>query len=103
MLRKDVCTYDYINRWERFSKTSFPHKTKFDCVLILKGITDEGNEYAKRVWKEFKLKNLSDYHDLYVQYDTLLLADVFENFLNKCIEIYRFDSIHFLSAPKLAW
>ena len=46
---------------------------------------------------------LYDLHDLYVQSDTLLLADVFENFRNKCIEIYELDPAHFLSAPGLAW
>ena len=55
------------------------------------------------MFEEFKLKNLNDYHDLYVQSDTLLLADVFENFRNKCIEIYELDPAHFLSAPGLAW
>ena len=55
------------------------------------------------VYKELKLKDLSGYHDLYVQNDTLWLADVFENFRNKCIEIYELDPAHFLSAPGLAW
>ena len=54
-------------------------------------------------FKNFKLKNLSDYQVLYVQSETLLLADVFENFRNKCIEIYKLDPAHFLSAPGLAW
>ena len=58
---------------------------------------------AQKVLEEFNLKNLSDYHDLYVQSDTLLLADVFENFRNKCIEIYELNTAHFLSAPGLAW
>ena len=48
-------------------------------------------------------KNLGEYHDLYVQSDTLLFADVFENFRDKCIEIYGLDPAHFLSAPGLAW
>ena len=55
------------------------------------------------MFEEFNLKSLGDYHDLYVQSDTLLLADVFENFRNKCIEIYELDPAHFLSAPGLAW
>ena len=55
------------------------------------------------MFKELKLKNLGDYYDLYVQSDTLLLADVFENFRNKCIEIYKLDPAHFLSAPGLTW
>ena len=53
--------------------------------------------------KELKLKNLGDYHDLYVQSDLLLLAEKFENVRNKCIEIYELDPAHFLSAPGLAW
>ena len=51
----------------------------------------------------FEIKYLGEYHDLYVKYDTFLLADVFENFRNKCIKIYKLDSAHFLSAPGLAW
>ena len=57
----------------------------------------------KRYRTQLKIKNLGEYHDLYVQSDTLLLADVFENFRDKCIEIYELDPAHFLSAPGLAW
>ena len=53
--------------------------------------------------ENFEIKNLDEYHDLYVQSDTLLVADVFENFRNKCIEIYEFDPACFLFAPSLAW
>ena len=55
------------------------------------------------MFEEFKLKNLDDYLDLYVQSDTLLLTDVFRNFRNKCIEISELNPAHFLSAPGLAW
>ena len=55
----------------------------------------------KKVFKELKLKNLGDYHDLYFQGDTLLLADLFENFGNKCIEICELDPARFLSATGL--
>ena len=55
------------------------------------------------MFEEFKLKNLDDYLDLYVQSDTLLLTDVFRNFRNKCIEISELSPAHFLSAPGLAW
>ena len=51
----------------------------------------------------FGIKNLGEYHDLYVQTDTLLLADVYEKFRDKCIEIYGLDPSYFLSAPGLAW
>ena len=66
-------------------------------------ITDEGYANAQKVWSTFNIKNLGEYHDLYVQSDTLLLAHVFENFRDKCIEIYELDPAHFLSAPGLAW
>ena len=55
------------------------------------------------MFKELKLKNLGDYHDLHVQSDTLLLEDIFKNLRNKCIEIYELDPAHFLLAPGLAW
>ena len=51
--------------------------------------------------ERFKIKNICEYHDLYIQSDSLLLADVFENFWNKCIEIYELDPAHFSSAPGL--
>ena len=49
------------------------------------------------------MKNRGEYHDLNVQYDTLLLPDVFENFRDKCNKIYKLDPAHFVSAPGLAW
>ena len=69
----------------------------------MEDITDVDYRHAKRVYKEFNNKNIGDYHNLYVQSDTLLLSDLFENFRNKCIEIYKLDPVHFLSAPGLAW
>ena len=65
--------------------------------------TDEDYAHAQKVWSTFNIKHLVEYHDLYVQSDTALLADVFENFRDKCIEIYELDPAHFLSAPGLAW
>ena len=55
------------------------------------------------MFKVFKLENLGSYHDLYVQSDTLLLADVFNNFRDLCIKEYELDPAHFLSLPGLAW
>ena len=69
----------------------------------MEDITGVDYRHAKRLFKIFNNKNIGDYHDLYVNSDTLLLADVFENFRNKCIEIYELDPARFLSAPVLAW
>ena len=92
-----------MDSWERFDETSLPYKEAFYSSLSMEDITDVDHRHAKRVFKYLNNKNLGDYHSLYVQHDTLLLADVFENFRNKCIEIYELDPAHFLSAPGLAW
>ena len=92
-----------MDSWERFDETSLPNKKAFYSELNLEDITDKDYEHAQKVWEVFEIKNLGEYHDLYVQSNTLLLADVFENFRDKCIEIYELDPAHFLSAPGLAW
>ena len=87
LLRKGVYPYEYINSWVRFAETLLPDKKAFYSELYLENITNEDYTHAQKVFEEFKLKNLGDYHHLYVQSDTLLLAGVLENFRNKCIEI----------------
>ena len=81
-----------MDGWEIFDETSLPDKKDFYSELYLEDITDEDYTHAQKVFKELKLKNLGNYHDLYVQSDTFLLADVFQNFRNKCTEIYESDS-----------
>ena len=66
-------------------------------------ISETDYRHAHNVFKTFKLNNLGDYHDLYVQSYTLLVADVFENFRNTCIKTYELDPVHFISLPGLAW
>ena len=102
LLRRGICLYENINSWERFDEKTIPPKEAFYSELNLENITDKDYEHVKKVWETFEIKNLGEYHDLYVQCDTFLLADVFENFRNKCIEIYKLDPAHFLSAPGLA-
>ena len=98
LLRKGVYPYEYIDSWERFNETSLPDKEAFYSSLNMKDITEVDHRHAKRVFRNLSNKNLDDYHDLYVQSDTLLLADVFENFRNMCTKVYELDSSHFLSA-----
>ena len=92
-----------MDSWERFNETSLPPKESFYSELNLEDISDKDYLHAQKVWDVFEIKNLGEYHHLYVQSDTLLLADVFERFRNTCIEIYELDPAHFLSAPGLAW
>ena len=103
LLEKGGYPYEYMDSLERFNETSLPDKKPFYSELNLENITDKDYAHAQKVFKKLKLKNLGDYLDSYVQSDTLLLADVFENFGNKCIEIYELDPAHFSSAPGLAW
>ena len=103
LLRKCVYPYEHMGSWKRFKEESLPDKASFYSELNKEGITDEGYAHAQKVWNTFNTKNLGEYHDLYVQSDTSLLADVFENFRDKCIEIYELDPAHFLSTPGLAW
>ena len=103
LLRTVVYPYEYMDNWERLYETSLPDKKAFYSELYLEDIIDKDYTHAQKVFKELKLKNLGNYHDLYVQSDTLLIADVFENFRNKCIGIYELDPALFLSAPGLAW
>ena len=103
LLRKGVYAYDYMDSWERFNETSLPHKKAFYSDLNLEDLSDKDYFHAQKVWKEFGIRNLGEYHELYVQTDTLLLSDVYEKFRDKCIEIYGLDPSYFLSAPGLAW
>ena len=89
LLRKDVYPYEYMDSWERFDETLFPDKEAFIKIwnLNMEDITDVDYMHAKRVFKNLSNENLGDYHDLYVQSDTILLTDVFENFRNMCIQV----------------
>ena len=102
LLRKGGYPYEYVDNWERFNETSLPSKKDFYSNLNMEDIHDIDYRHGNNVFKGFKLENLGDYHDLYVQSDTLLLADLFENFRDMCIKKYELDPAHFLSLPGLA-
>ena len=91
VLHKGVCLCEYMDNWEKFNKTLLAEKEGFYIHLSMEDITDPDYAQAKRVCKDFKIKNLGEYHDLRVHSDTLLLEDVFENFQNICLEIYELD------------
>ena len=94
LIRKGVYPYQYIDSWERFDEKLLPKKESFYSTLNMEDITDVDYTHGKKVWKDFKIKNLGDCHDLHVVYsDTILPLD--ENVRDKCIEIYELDSTHF--------
>ena len=80
---------------------------KIQCSIITlditEDITDADYTHGKRVCKDFDIKSLQEYHDLYISSNTLLLADVFKNFRNTRLQIYVLDLVRFLTTPGLAW
>ena len=82
-----------MDSWKRFDERSLLDKEAFYSSLNMEDLTDVDHRHAKRVLKNLNNKNLGDYHDLYVQSDVLLVADVFDNFRNKCIKIYELDPV----------
>ena len=77
-------------------------KSKFFSSLKDSDISEKEYERAVNVWKVFKIKNLGEYHDLYLKTDVLLLADVFEKF-KTCLDYYSLDPCHYYSSPGLSW
>ena len=66
-------------------------------------ISDNDIAHVKNVCNTFKTKRLGEYHDLYVKSDTVWLANIFENFRDKCLDIKKLDPAYYLSAPGLSW
>ena len=73
MLRKGIYPYEDMDSWEKFDETTLPPKESFYSNLNLEDISDEDYAHAQKVWDVFKIKNLAEYHDLYVQSDTFCL------------------------------
>ena len=99
LLTKSIYPYQDMDNWGKFDETTLTPKEAFCSNLNLENISDEDYAHAQKVWEVFEIKHCSEYHDLYVQNDTLLVADVFENFRNMCLEIYKLDPVYFVSAP----
>ena len=89
--------YEYMDDWEKFNETSLLEKENFYSHLNMEGITDAAYAHLIGVCKDFEIKNLGEYHDLYVQGDVLFLADIFEIFRNMCLKIYELDPAHGLT------
>ena len=102
MAKKGVYPYDYMDSFDKFNY-KLPTKEEFYSILNDEHISDEDYQHAQNVWKKFNLKNMGEYHDLYLQSDILLLADVFENFRKTCLKYYKLDPCHYFTSPGLSW
>ena len=91
LLRKGVYPYEYIDGWDKFNEKIIRSKESFYNNLTLEDITKTDYAHENNVFKKFNINNLGEYHDLYVRSDTLLLADIFENFRQSCLQNYELD------------
>ena len=88
LFRKGVYPYEYMDSWDKFEEKRLPSKDEFYSKLNMSGISEKDYQHACKVWNEFGLKNMGDYHDLYLETDVILLANVFESFRKVCLDNY---------------
>ena len=74
--------------WKSLMKQHYP----FYSILDVKDIRDADQMHAKKVFKDFEIKNSGKYHDLYLKKDILILADVFKNFKKSVFKNLPFRS-----------
>ena len=96
---KGVYPYEYMNSFNKFSE----NKCEFFSSLKDECISEKDYERAKNVWNAFEMKTTGDYRNLYLKTDVLLLADVFEKFIKKCLNYYGLDPCHYFNSPGLSW
>ena len=101
VIRKGVFPYEWLTSVNSLAESELPSKNAFYSRPNLTGISDEDYQHAKRVWREFAMASMREYHDLYLKTDALLLADVFENFRNMALEHFEVDPCHYLTAPSM--
>ena len=88
---------------DRFNEEKLSHKSDFYSSLNMEDISEIDYRHTFKVFNKFNIKNLGEYHDLHVQSDTILSANVFESFRNLCLNTYILDPAYFLSLLGLAW
>ena len=103
LIRKGIYPYEYMDDWDKFKETVLPPKEALHSKLAMAGVSEKDYEHARRVWSEFGINNLGEYHDLYLCMDVILLANILEAFRKVCLDNYGLDPAHFYTAPELAW
>ena len=98
-MKKGVYPYDYMDSFSRFNEKHLPKREDFYSQLYDEDISEDEYRHAQDVWDAAGLKNLGEYHDLYLKTDILILADVFENFRETCLHYYKLDPCHYMSSP----
>ena len=100
---KGVFPYEYITDWKTLDERELPPKDSFYSRLKKSGITDQEYAYAQSMWKKHNCETLRDYLELYLWTDVTLLADIFENYRQVCLDNYKLDPSHYITAPGISW
>lgn len=97
--KKGIYPYEYMNHFDRFDETELPPKEAFFSKLTDSGIDDEEYEHAQKVWKDCGCETMGDYHDMYLELDVCLLADVFQHFRNIFYDAHGLDPYRYITIP----
>ena len=103
LTRKGIYPYECMLSWDKFEESQLPPIEAFYSNLNMSNIREDNYQHAQKVWKEFRIRNLGEYHDLYLKTDVIVLANTFEAFRDTCLEHYSLDPEHFYTSPGLAW
>ena len=80
LIRKGIYPYEYMDSWDRFEETTLPPVSSFYSKLNMSGVSNQDYKHACKVWRDFGIRNLGEYHDLYLRTDVILLANIFRSF-----------------------
>ncbi|XP_071650772.1 uncharacterized protein [Temnothorax longispinosus] len=103
LTRKGVFPYEYVDGFDKLLVTELPPREAFYSSLTGEIATDSDYEHVRNVWRCFRVENLGEYSDLYLKTDVFLLADIFENFRDACIDAYGLDPAHYYTLPGYTW
>ena len=103
LIKKGIYLCEYMSSWDKFTETELPPKEAFYSNLNMSNISDDDYQHTQNVWKASSIRDLGEYHNLYLKTDVILLANVFKAFRDTCLEHYKLDPAHFYTSPGLAW
>ena len=112
--QKSAYPYEYMDNFKRLGEEKLPDA---ECLYssVKDGTTGNNDEKldghishedyltCSKIWNEFNMKNVGDYHDRYLKKDPLLLADAFEKSTDTYSKFYKLDPCHYFSSSGLSW
>ena len=103
LVRKSVYPNDYMDNFEGFNELKLPPTEEFYSRLNDLNVDVKDSEHAQQVWRHLNIKNMDEYHDLYLKTDVILLADIFENFRDVCVKNCKLDPAMYYTSPGFSW